>query len=233
MKIVTLSGQIELLSGLHIGGGDDTMKIGGIDNQVIKDINTDKPYIPGSSLKGKMRSLLEWNIGIVNLNRDPKNVREKGKENGKPFGSHHIYDKDETFLDVAFEDETKLKRTENLIKIFGDSNSKSDGKYGITRISVGDCSLMDEGLITSEAKYENIINRQKGTAEHPRQTERVPAGVKFSFSIRIKVIEENGDNESELKEMVEIGLKLIENDYLGGSGSRGYGRVKFNYDNWK
>ena len=57
MKIVKLTGTIELLSGLHIGGGDDTMKIGGIDNGVIKDVNTDKPYIPGSSLKGKMRSL--------------------------------------------------------------------------------------------------------------------------------------------------------------------------------
>ena len=65
MKILTLKGQIELLSGLHIGGGDDTMKIGGIDSQVIKDINTSKPYIPGSSLKGKMRSLLEWNNRLV------------------------------------------------------------------------------------------------------------------------------------------------------------------------
>jgi len=67
MKIVKLTGTIELLSGLHIGGGDDTMKIGGIDNGVIKDVNTDKPYIPGSSLKGKMRSLLEWHIGVVGI----------------------------------------------------------------------------------------------------------------------------------------------------------------------
>lgn len=65
MKIITLSGQIEILSGLHIGGGDDTMKIGGIDSGVIKDINTNKPYIPGSSIKGKMRSLLEWNNRLV------------------------------------------------------------------------------------------------------------------------------------------------------------------------
>lgn len=75
MKIFSLKGQITLKTGLHIGGGDDTMKIGGIDNQVIKDINTNKPYIPGSSLKGKMRSLLEWNNKLVAYG------------DGKPFSS--------------------------------------------------------------------------------------------------------------------------------------------------
>jgi len=208
MKIVTLNGQIELLSGLHIGGGDDTMKIGGIDNQVIKDINSGKPYIPGSSLKGKMRSLLEWNNRLVHYG------------NGEPFSSKNL----------SKIPEPDKKNAQNLLKLFGDSSSENI--FGMTRISVGDCSLIEEGLVTSEAKYENVIDRQKGTAQHPRQTERVPAGVKFNFSIRVKVIEENVDSESELKEMVENGLKLIENDYLGGSGSRGYGRVKFIYDTW-
>ena len=86
-------------------------------------------------------------------------------------------------------------------------------------------------LELSEAKYENVINRQKGTAEHPRQTERVPAGVKFDFDIKVKVLDK--DNEDELKAMVERGLELIENDYLGGNGSRGYGRVKFINKKWK
>lgn len=207
MKIITLSGQVELLSGLHIGGGDDTMKIGGIDNQVIKDINSGKPYIPGSSLKGKMRSLLEWNNSLVSYG------------NGKPFSSSNL-----TRIP-----EPDKKSAKNLLKLFGDSSS--DNMFGITRISVGDCSLIDEGLIVSEAKYENVINRQTGTAEHPRQTERVPAGVKFAFSIRVKVLED--DNEDEFKAMVEAGLTLIENDYLGGNGSRGYGRVVFVNKEWK
>jgi len=211
MKIITLSGQVELLSGLHIGGGDDTMKIGGIDNQVIKNINTDKPYIPGSSLKGKMRSLLEWHIGVVGIG------------DGKPFGSHQLDD-------IMFQDKSKKNNAENLLKLFGDSSSKN--KFGITRISVGDCPLIEvEGQKTSEAKYENTINRQKGTAEHPRQTERVPAGVAFNFNIKVKVLDE--DNEAELIEMVTQGLDLIENDYLGGSGSRGYGRVAFINKEWK
>lgn len=210
MKIVKLTGQIELLSGLHIGGGDDTMKIGGIDNGVIKDINTDKPYIPGSSLKGKMRSLLEWNIGVVGIG------------DGTPFNSSLLND-------AMFNDAEKRNQALNLLKLFG--NGKSDDNFNditpITRISVGDCPLVEvENQKVSEAKYENVIDRQKGTALNPRQTERVPAGVKFDFDIRVKVLEEE-DNEDELIKMVKDGLDLISDDYLGGSGSRGYGRVKF------
>lgn len=211
MKILTLSGQVELLSGLHIGGGDDTMKIGGIDNQVIKDINTNKPYIPGSSLKGKMRSLLEWNLGLV------------GISDGKPFSPKFL-------KDAVFNDTSKKENATNLIKLFGASGEDAES-FGITRISVGDCALMDEGLKTSEAKYENVIDRKSGTAQHPRQTERVPAGVKFNFNIKLKVLD--GDDEKALKDMIELGLSLVENDYLGGNGSRGYGRVTFTNKEWK
>ena len=206
MKILTLKGQIEL----HIGGGDDTMKIGGIDSQVIKDINTNKPYIPGSSLKGKMRSLLEWNNRLVSY------------AGGKVFSSD--------FLDKVPEPDRKT--AQNLLKIFGDQ----ENKFGITRISVGDCVLSkeSEGLKLSEAKYENVIDRERGTAEHPRQIERVPAGVKFDLIIRLKVFNEPyNDDENELKEMVVKGLELINNDYLGGSGSRGYGRVEFTNLRWE
>jgi len=207
MKIIKLTGKIELLSGLHIGGGDDTMKIGGINNGVIKDINTDKPYIPGSSLKGKMRSLLEWNCRLV------------GYGDGSPFNS--------TILNKI--PEPDKKNAEILLKLFGDK----EGEFGITRISVGDCKLSEKSkyLELSEAKYENVINRQTGTAEHPRQIERVPAGVVFEYDIRIKVLEDN--EEESLKEMIKKGMTLIEEDYLGGSGSRGYGRVAFsNKINW-
>ena len=205
MKIVKLTGRVELLSGLHIGGGDDTMKIGGIDNGVIKDANSNNPYIPGSSLKGKMRSLLEWNCKVV------------GYGDGSPFNS--------TLLEKI--PEPDQEDAQNLLKIFGDK----EGEFGITRISVGDCRLIDNGLVTSEAKYENVIDRQSGTALHPRQTERVPAGVEFAFDIRLKVLD--GDNEEALKKMVEKGLELVESDYLGGNGSRGYGRVQFKDRKWE
>ena len=211
MNILKLTGEIELLSGLHIGGGDDTMKIGGIDNGVIKDINSDKPYIPGSSLKGKMRSLLEWDIGVV------------GVGDGNPFSSKIMKQNDFP------QDEKIQKDAQTLLRLFGDK----DGEHGITRISVGDCYLTKDmqekdkngEIKLSEAKYENVIDRQTGTASNPRQTERVPAGVKFSFDIRVKILPE--DEEEEFRAMIERGLELIENDYLGGSGSRGYGRVRF------
>ena len=214
MEIVSINGQIELLSGLHIGGGDDTMKIGGIDNSVIKDPNTNEPYIPGSSLKGKMRSLLEHHLRLVYL---------PGAD-GKPFNS-------ELLKQVIKENNTPKKKIEEaklLLKLFGDPDS--DIKYGITRIVVSDCFLSEESkdMVLSEAKFENIINRQKGTAEHPRQMERVPAGVKFDFNIKIKVLEDISDSKERLIGMVKKGISLIEEDYLGGSGSRGYGRVRFN-----
>jgi len=211
MKIIKLIGEVELLSGLHIGGGDDTMKIGGIDNQVVKDVNTDKPYIPGSSLKGKMRSLLEWDLGVV------------GASGGKPLSSA-------MFDDPIFGDTKKRADAELFLQLFGDPNP--DSEMGITRISIGDCRLIEiEGQVVSEAKYENMIDRKSGTAQHPRQTERVPAGVRFSYDIRIKVL--GDDDEESFRNFVKRGLELLESDYLGGNGSRGYGRVRFsNKDEW-
>ncbi len=219
MKIIKLIGTIELLSGLHIGGGDDTMKIGGIDNGVIKDVNSDKPYIPGSSLKGKMRSLLEWHYGLV------------GFSDGNPFSAK--------YMGGVFPKEREEKAI-ILMQLFGSSVVKDDEKVlkernidlGITRISVGDCKLIEKkGEIVSEAKYENVIDRQNGTALNPRQTERVPSGVKFEFNIRVKVLDDK--EEESLKNMVEKGLNLVEDDYLGGSGSRGYGRVQFIDRKWE
>ena len=218
MKIITLSGKIELLSGLHIGGGDDTMKIGGIDKEVVKfydkELNREVPYIPGSSIKGKIRSLLEWNLGLV------------GVSNGKPFSS-------DLLNNPIFDDENKKKKAINLLKIFGDANSEK--KYGITRAVFCDSYLskdtkekLQNGEIgIREAKYENSIDRRTGTASNPRQIERVPAGVEFEFEITLKVLDD--DNEKELRELIEDGIKLLELDYLGGNGSRGYGRVKINY----
>lgn len=217
MKIYELKGEITLLSGLHIGGGDDTMKIGGIDNQVIKQINTKMPYIPGSSLKGKIRSLLELKLGLV-------------KFSDKPFSAK--------FLDKISDENTK-KDAQNLLKIFGDSNAQ-ENKTGITRISFSDCTITDaiatdvqsEKIKLSESKYENVIDRIKGMATNPRQTERVPAGVEFNYDIKLKVLE--GDDKEEMCRLIKRGIELLENDYLGGSGSRGYGRVKFsNKSDWK
>jgi CRISPR-associated protein Csm3 len=217
MKILTLKGKIEVLTGLHIGGSDDTMKIGGVDNSVIKiydkQLKREVPYIPGSSLKGKIRSLLEWSYGVALLG------------DGKPFGSSEL--ENEANKEILKE---KRKELENFIKLFGDSSSEN--KFGLTRAIFSDCyltaemkkALEEDSIKVREIKTENTIDRVKGTAKHPRQTERVPAGIEFEFEIKIKVL--NEDNEVDFKKIIEKGLKLLEMDYLGGNGSRGYGRIK-------
>jgi len=202
-KIIKINGSIKLLSGLHIGGSSDEIKIGGIDTPVIKNPVTNEPYIPGSSLKGKIRSLLELHLG------------------GSPHKTSNI----------------------NIGKIFGvgaknNNTDESDStkiysvdETGPTRVSFYDCNLNKENkeLLVSrnaltEDKIEVSIDRTKGTAISPRHIERVPAGAIFDFYLSYKI---SDDIDEKNFELLLIGMKLLEMDSLGGSGSRGYGRVEF------
>ena len=208
-----LVGQIELVSGLHIGGSNTEMHIGGTDNPVIKNPITNRPYIPGSSLKGKMRSLLEWRAGLV------------GATDGKPVG----------FRDIPQLTPDQQPAAKRLLKLFGgapegDPDLSLVREIGPTRLAFWDCNLdpswvaeMDSrNLLLTEHKTENAIDRIRGVAEHPRNTERVPAGARFEFQLTIKV----HDGEDLLDDLL-IGLKLLELTGLGGSGSRGYGKIRF------
>ena len=212
-NIQKLTGQIELLSGLHIGSGNTEIHIGGTDNPVITNPITQQPYIPGSSIKGKMRSLLEWQLGVV------------GQTDGHPLSFKHLKK-----LDSNIQDKAKA-----LIKLFGgapdgDVDSALLADIGPSRLAFWDCSLdpdwvkkMDEkNLLLTEVKMENTIDRIKGTAEHPRNTERVPATAKFDFNLTIRV-----HDHEDLTETILVGLKLLELTGLGGSGSRGYGKIVF------
>ena len=215
IDIKELSGKITLLSGLHIGAGDMEMHIGGTDNAVIKHPHTQMPYIPGSSLKGKVRSLLEMRSGLTGISE------------GKPLGLKHL---------SMVEDQDQKTQCEKILKLFGTSGADTDESYqiGPTRISVADCSVSNEwqekareqNYVYTEVKAENTINRITGTAKDPRFTERVPAGVEFDFRITMKIFE----NDEDLMSLLLEGLKLLELDALGGSGSRGYGRVRINFD---
>jgi CRISPR-associated protein Csm3 len=215
-NIVEIKGTLLLKSGLHIGSGDNEMHIGGTDNPVIKHPHTNEPYIPGSSIKGKTRSLLEWYLGLVAYNE------------GKPFGYQQL---------VKVDDSNRVAAT-RLIQLFGVSggdnlDSKQAAEIGPTRLSFRDCSLTrdwvqnldNRNLPRTETKFENSINRIAGTAENPRNTERVPEGAVFDFCLALKILE--GDDEAALTRMVLTGFKLLEMDALGGSGSRGYGKVQF------
>ena len=214
-KIKEITGRIILKSGLHIGAGDTEMKIGGTDNPVIKHPHTLEPYIPGSSLKGKIRSLLEMRSGLM------------VKTGGSPVSLKTLQ---------SLEGEEK-EECAKILKLFGASGADADegSTLGPTRASFADCPLDDawkekasEGhLPLTEVKSENSINRIRGTAENPRFTERVPADTEFRFCITLKRLGPNEDLEMFLLE----GLKLLQMDALGGSGSRGYGRINFEFDN--
>jgi CRISPR-associated protein Csm3 len=213
-KISEIKGQIELVSGLHIGSGNTEMHIGGTDNPVIKNPVTNEPYIPGSSLKGKMRSLLEWRAGVV------------GVAEGKPLGFKH--------LRKLNGDGAEQGRV--ILRLFGGApeGTGSDdtliSEIGPTRLAFWDCGLDpiwveamgEKNLLLTETKMENMIDRIRGVAEHPRNTERVPASARFEFRLTVKVI----DGEELLDDILR-GLRLLELTGIGGSGSRGYGKLRF------
>lgn len=211
VKLTNIKGEIILESGLHIGAGDTEMHIGGTDNPVVTHPHTREPYIPGSSLKGKVRSLLEMRSGLMS------------RTDGSPVSAKILNQVEGNERQEAL----------NILRLFGASGADSDDmkEIGPTRSSFADCPLSRDSLdiarannwALTEIKSENSIDRIKGTALNPRFTERVPAGFKFDFNISIKEME---DDDSLLDFLLQ-GLKLLELDALGGSGSRGYGRIRF------
>jgi len=228
IQVKEIKGKIILKTGLHIGAGDTEMRIGGTDNTVIKHPHTLEPYIPGSSLKGKVRSLLELRSGLMldtegepitaEILKKLKKKRENESEKSKII-------------------EDQIKEAEMILKLFGTSGADVEEaeSFGPTRVSFSDCYIDDswkkdaieQNLPFTEIKPENTIDRIKGTAKNPRFTERVPAGVEFRFSISLKKMD--GDDES-LEDFLLLGLKLLQMDALGGNGSRGDGKVKFKFD---
>ena len=200
---IRISGQIELVTGLHIGGTKEALDIGGLNLDVIKTPHG-VPYIPGSSLKGKMRAMLAMREGSIDVDMDSEIIKE----------------------------------------IFGDSGE--DAQKGLRGcLLVRDAFLREEQFRKdfdqdrlnepfSEYKTENRIQRIAGKAEHPRTLARVPAGARFDFELMVNVqaIEDSerpeteGINAKRIRQIL-LALRLIEDDYLGGNGSRGYGQIKF------
>lgn len=193
---VEIRGKIRVVTGLHIGGSREGARIGGVDNEMIK-TRDGKPYIPGSSLKGKLRCLIERKYGITKV------------------GQTKVED-------------TEIPEGKEICELFGYVASDKNEDAKPTSIIVRDAFLSEEfedkepkELI--ELKTENKIDRIKGTAEHPRTSERVVPGVSFDVEIIVNVY--SGQDRSKLLETLKSSLELLEKDYLGGSGSRGYGKV--------
>lgn len=212
LGLATLTAVLEVRTGLHIGAGKDTVEIGGIDNPVIKTPAGD-PYVPGSSIKGKMRFLLEWAFGKV-------------RPDGRAWG---------------WEAADCTDPADPVLRIFGTNAKREDWGGGPTRLLLRDAMPLEDwrqaelaaGRELTEAKTEVVIDRIAGKALDsvgPRQTERVPPGARFAFEAGFRVYSVDGDGgarDLDCLAWVIQGLRLIEEDALGGSGSRGYGRVAF------
>jgi len=215
---VIVRGKIKLKTGLHIGAQRETMEIGGIDNPVIKDPVTGLPYIPGSSLKGKLRSLLEK----TKYAEQPPEKRGRGED--KFYNRQMKTGKGEIWIHACDKSYDEIKNCE-ICRLFGTSGR--DGDNFPARILVRDAFLTEEfekrwdEII--EIKYETAIDRITSAA-NPRPMERVPPGVEFEFEI-VYNVEDEETREQDLKNLFSA-MKLLEDDYLGGSGSRGYGKVE-------
>jgi CRISPR-associated protein Csm3 len=220
LAIRQFTATIRLHTGLLIGAGDSEIHIGGADKTVQRHPHTRNPYIPGSSLKGKIRSLLEWRAGVVGLT------------DGAPLRLEDL---------ARITSPAARKQAEAVVRLFGHPPSGKERDradicaVGPTRLAFADASLspawLDERKRRNEAvtevKAEVGIDRITGTANRngPRFFERVPAGAEFDFVLRWKVLD--GDDQAALRATVLAGIKLLELDGLGGQVSRGYGRLHF------
>lgn len=193
-----ITGTIEVLTGLHIGGNEGFSAIGAIDSPVIKDVYSGNPMIPGSSLKGKLRTLLA----------EVHNDREKNPGNRIELDAPEI----KRLFGASNDDNSKEEKKHNSRLIFTDmiaENVEELRKYGID--------------YPTEVKFENSINRLSGVA-NPRQIERVVRGTRFPLRIIYNV--ESEEEAIEDISLLKEGFQLLQYDYLGGHGSRGYGRVR-------
>lgn len=221
---VKITGKILLLSGLHIGGSDIGVKIGGIDTPVIKNPISGLPYIPGSSLKGKIRFLLEHYYNVVPNDGGVSRTTHNGQKNIIPVIFGHIEKDAQTMpTRVIFRDSNVIGALDTLENL----NSEELDNH-LMSIAEAEQAMNTKFV---EGKTEVSIDRKTGTVNTrqggPRQIERVPAGSVFDLEIVLRIfVQEEKDHHLEV---ITKGLKLLENDALGGFGSRGSGRIKL-YD---
>lgn len=189
---IIITAQIEVVTGMHIGGSGAFSAIGAVDSPVVRDSFSGLPIIPGSSLKGKLRTLMARNV------------------------------EQQVYLKAPEDDKQELRR------LFGDQGSKNENATK-SRLQFSDAFLENAEdfteIMPTEVKFENTINRLTAVA-NPRQIERVTRGAQFGFTL-IYDVEKSEELEVDFKNIAD-GLKLLQLDYLGGHGTRGYGKVRFN-----
>jgi len=257
-------------TGLHIGGGEGKLDIGGIDKLVVREPITGHPYLPGSSIKGKLRSILERFLNKP-LNRESGGVWRyesddlldgyteiKQKDNQSPllvfyqgsqtcevsrlFGATGkdcwLKKADADTYGLPYSEQVKkIKQSSNrgIVDETGEEYVKAKGRNHPARLIVRDSHLQDKsikklekidtGLFMTERKFENGLDRITSAAT-PRQFERVPKGATFDLEIVYTVEVEDKEQVKTDIENIALALAILEDDALGGHGSRGYGKIK-------
>jgi CRISPR-associated protein Csm3 len=215
-----LEGELQCETGLHIGAGKGSLEIGGADNPVVKDA-FGMPYIPGSSLRGKLRSLLEQATGAAVPNELVYLSKRKGQE-----VRIHQSDRPDDEICLLF------GRNPGRMEKFG-GDTLDNANATPARLSVFDAPLIADSITAqmrenlddelTEVKSENAIDRITSQA-NPRTLERVPAGARFRLRM---VLDLMCAEDNVLPPCLLQGMRLLEDDALGGGGSRGSGRVRF------
>jgi CRISPR-associated protein Csm3 len=204
---IFIGGQIRVKTGLHIGCGEDKLGINAMENSILLDPVLHVPYIPGSSLKGKMRNLLEWALGKVEENGNIHSCNEDACVICRIFGQ-------------------KVEKRTNLS---GPSRILVRDSYPIKN-EAGEWSgiKFEGGLPLLETKWENALNRITSAAV-PRPYERIPVGSRFEFEFVYSIFDtgENGRMDIENLSHIFMSLRLLEDSFLGRGGSRGSGRIEF------
>src|SRR5437764_479820 len=215
-----LSGDLHCETGLHIGAGKGSLEIGGADNPVVKDA-FGLPYIPGSSLRGKIRSLLEHALGLTS----PAELVYLSKRRGQEVRIHQSDRPDDEICLLFGRNPGRIERVEG--------EAIETRAATPARLTIYDAPLDTESITAqmrenlddeiTEVKSENAIDRITSQA-NPRTLERVPAGARFRVRMVLDILCEE---DKALAARLFEGLRLLEDDALGGGGSRGSGRIRF------
>ena len=215
-----VDGEITCQTGLHIGAGKGSLDIGGADNPVVKDAYG-MPYIPGSSLRGRLRSLLEQSSGLT----VPSELIYLNRRRGQEVRIHQSAEPGDEICLLFGRNPGRIDRVQGGEAIEGGATP--------ARLAIYDAPLDAESITTqmrenlddeiTELKSENAVDRITAQSS-PRTLERVPAGARFKVRLVIDILCEE---DKTLVPRVAEGLRLLEDDALGGGGSRGSGRVKF------
>jgi CRISPR-associated protein Csm3 len=212
-SVIRITGRIDVVTGLRIGASQETMEISGLDNPIIRNPANAEPYIPGSSLKGRMRSLAEWYFG--ELPTDGEVIKPTvTSQTARVFG-------------IPAKDPNRISNHEERLA----------HQRGPTRLLVRDAHLSEDsrqefkqGRPITEVKTENSINRLTSMA-NPRPMERVLPGVSFDLEMVYRIFDVAGDDGKEDRRLFEqvllTAMALLEADALGGGSSRGNGKIVF------